>query len=125
MGYSIFDAFPNAIITNKWEIGFCQHGTVVGNEFKSMGFIDAVEDEGNASSINTTPEALNSDILLYVPPCELPTTNTNKLVSSYMLHDVIDDDYYMIVDAGVGKNQHTGEIEHIELKLVQTEVVNG
>lgn len=125
MGFSIFDVFPNAIVSNVWEIGSCQHGTVVGNEFTNIGYIDVVVDEGNSSSINTTPEALNSDLLLYVPPCQLPTTNSNKLVSSYMLHDTANDDYYIIVDAGIGKNQHTGEIEHVELRLVQTEVMNG
>ena len=125
MDISIFDAFPNAIISGVWQIGTFQHGTVVGNVFNKLADIDVIVDEGNSSSVNTTPESINSDLLVYVMPCEVTNVSTNKLVSNYMLYDSQDDYYYEIVDAGVGKNQHTGNVEHIELKLVQTEVVNG
>lgn len=125
MDISIFDAFPKAIISGVWQIGTCQHGTLIGNEFQKVADIDVIVDDANSSDINTTPESLDSDLLIYVCPEQLPTTSTNKLVSNYMLYDSEEDDYYMIVDAGVGKNQHTGKIEHIELALVQTEVANG
>lgn len=125
MDTSIFDAFPNAIISGVWEIGKCQHGTVVGNQFIKSGDLDVVVDEGANSNISSTPETLKSDLLVYVIPCQLPTLQTNKLVSAYMLHNKQEDAYYEIIDAGIGKNQHTGQIEHIELKLVQTEVVNA
>lgn len=125
MDTTIFKAFPNAIISNTWEIGTCQHGTVVGNTYKKLNNIDVVIDEGFNSSINTTPEALKSDMLIYAMPCQMPTLNTNALVSGYMLYNNYEDAYYEIVDAGIGKNQHTGKAEHIELKVVQTEVVNG
>ena len=125
MDTSTFDAFPNAIISGVWEIGSCQHGTVVGNTYTKLNDIDVIIDEGYNSSINATPEALVSDMLLYVRPCQMPTIKTNQLVSNYMLHNSEDDEYFEIVDAGIGKNQHTGEIEHLELKVVQTEVVNG
>lgn len=125
MDISIFDAFPQAIISGVWQIGTFQHGTVVGNVFNKLADIDVIVDEGNSSSVNTTPESINSDLLVYVMPCEVTNVSTNKLVSNYMLYDSQDDYYYEIVDAGVGKNQHTGNVEHIELKLVQTEVVNG
>ena len=125
MDISIFDAFPNAIISGVWQIGTFQHGTVVGNVFNKLADIDVIVDEGNSSSVNSTPESINSDLLVYVMPCEVTNVSTNKLVSNYMLYDSQDDYYYEIVDAGVGKNQHTGNVEHIELKLVQTEVVNG
>lgn len=42
-----------------------------------------------------------------------------------MLYNTQEDAYYEIVDAGLGKNQHTGKVEHVELKVVQTEVVNA
>lgn len=125
MDFSIFDAFPNAIISGVWQIGECQHGTVVGNRFTPLGFIDVVIDEGSSSSINSIPEALRSDLLVYARPEQMPSVSSNKLVSGYMLYNSEEDTYFEIVDAGVGKNQHTGQIEHIELKLVQTEVVDG
>ncbi len=125
MDLSIFEAFPNAIISGTWELGTCQHGTVVGNQFTKIGDLDVVIDEGTSSIVNNIPEGLASDLLIYVNPCQVPTFDTNKLVSDYMLHNTFEDKYYEIVDAGIGKNQHTGNIEHLELKVVQTEVVNG
>lgn len=125
MDLSIFEAFPNAIISGVWSIGECRHGTVVGNEYKKIADLDVVIDEGSNSSINNTPEILKSDLLVYVIPCQMPTLRTNALVSDYMLHNSEENTYYEIVDAGIGKNQHTGNIEHLELKVVQTEVVNG
>lgn len=124
MDLSIFEAFPNAIIRGVWQIGSCQHGTLVGNEFKKIADIDVIIDEGTNANVNTTPEALVSDMLIYVYPCQAVTWDTNKLVSNYMLYNMSENAYYEIVDAGIGMNQHTGKVEHIELKVVQTEVVN-
>lgn len=124
MDISIFDVFSNAIISGVWQIGTCQHGTLVGNVFTKEADLDVVIDEGNATVVDTTPEELKSDLLVYVKPEQMPTIRTNKLVSSYMLYDSENDDYYEIIDAGVGKNQHTGNIEHLELKVVQTEVAD-
>lgn len=125
MDFSIFEAFPNAIISGIWQIGSCQHGTVVGNSFTALNGIDVVIDEGSSSSINSIPEALRSDMLIYAYPCQMPTLDTTELVSNYMLYNSETNKYFEIVDAGIGKNQHTGFIEHVELKVVQTEVVNG
>lgn len=124
MDISIFDALPNAVVSGVWELGTCQHGTVVGNQFTKVADLDVVIDEGMSANVDSTPEALASDLLVYVRPEQLPTTRANKLVSYYMLHDNVDDDYYEIVDAGVGKNQETGVIEHVELKVIQTEVAD-
>lgn len=125
MDFTIFDAFPNGIISGVWEIGTCQHGSVVGNTYTKLNEIDVVVDEGFNSSINSTPEALHSDMLIYAMPCQMPTLSANELVSNYMLYNNYENAYYEIVDAGLGKNQHTGKLEHIELKVVQTEVVNA
>ena len=125
MDTSIFEAFPNAVVVGVWQLGICQHGTVVGNQFTKVLDLNVVVDEGASASISTTPEVLRSDLLLYVYPCQLLTKNTNKLVSNYMLYNSEEDAYYEIIDAGIGKNQHTGAIEHVELKVVQTEVVNA
>ena len=124
MDFSIFDAFPKGIISGIWQIGTCQHGTLIGNVFEKTADIDVVIDEGNNSSIDTDIETIKSDMLIYCKPEQMPTLNTNTLVSGYMLYDSSEDNYYMIIDAGVGKNQHTGVIEHIELKVVQTEVTD-
>ena len=123
MDTSIFDVFPNAIISGVWQIGTCQHGTVVGNQFTKVADIDVIIDEGFNSSISSTPEILNSDMLVYVMPCQIPIIDANTLVSGYMLYNSLENTYFEIVDAGIGKNQHTGNIEHIELRLAQTEVV--
>lgn len=125
MDISIFDAFPNAIISGVWEIGTCQHGTSVGNTFTKIADLNVIVDEGSNSSVNNTIEALNSDFLIYAMPCQVLNIDTNQLVSTCMLHNSQNDGYYEIVDAGIGKNQHTGNIEHLELKVVRTEVTNG
>jgi len=122
MDTSIFDAFPSAIISGVWQLGSFQHGTLVGNVFNKVGDLDVIVDEGSSSSINNIPEVLNSDLLIYVKPEQLPTLRTNTLVAGYMLYNTTENAYYEIIDAGIGKNQHTGNIEHVELKVVQTEV---
>ena len=124
MDFSIFEAFPNAIVSGVWEIGECKHGTIVGNEFKPIAPIDVIVDEGFNSNINSMPETLTSDMLIYCYPNQMPSLSANTLVSAYMIHNVVDDTYFMINDAGMGKNQHTGQLEHIELQLVQTEIAN-
>ena len=122
MDFSIFNAFPNAIISGVWQIGTCQHGTLIGNVFVKVADVDVIIDEGNSSSVDTDIETLRSDMLLYCKPSQLPTLDTNALVAGYMLYNSGTESYYMIIDAGIGKNQHTGNIEHVELKVVQTEV---
>lgn len=122
MDTSIFKAFPSAIIYNQWQIGSCQHGSIIGNVFVKIADLDVIIDEGSNSTVNTTIEALKSDMLVYAKPEQLPTIRTNELVSGYMLYDSIEDKYYEIIDAGLGKNQEVGIIEHVELKVVQTEV---
>lgn len=133
MDISIFDAFPNAIISGIWQLGTCQHGTIIGNQFQKVADIDVIIDEGYNSTIESTPENLGSDLLIYVKPCQMPKEINQlfmtsqvvvQLVTNYMLYNSADNAYYMITDAGIGKNQHTGNIEHIELKVVRTEVAD-
>lgn len=124
MDLSIFEVFSGAIVSGVWQIGHCQRGSVVGNVFVKDADIDVIIDEGSNSQIDTTPESLHADLLVYVRPEQMPTIRANKLVSSFMLYDSSEDDYYQIIDAGVGKNQHKGVIEHLELKVVQTEVAD-
>lgn len=121
MDLSIFRAFPNAIITGVWSIGQFQHGSIVGNVYTKVADLDVIVDEGSSSKIDKSPEELKSDLLIYVKPAQLPTLATNKLVSAYMLYNSDEDAYYEIIDAGIGKNQQTNTIEHVELKVVQVD----
>lgn len=123
MDLSIFKAFDFAIISDVWQIGTCQHGGVVGNVFNKVADLDVIIDEENYSTINSTPETINSGMLVYCKPEQMPTLNTNELVSNYMLYDADNDYYYSITFAGIGKNQHKGVIEHVELTVVQTEAM--
>lgn len=124
MDLSIFDAFANAIIYGVWQIGTSKRGTVVGSQFTKLADLDVVLDEGASAELTTTPEELTSDLLVYVKPEQMPTIRANQLVSGYMLYDSENDDYYEIINVGIGKNQHTGVIEHLELRVVQSEVTN-
>jgi len=124
MDLSIFRAFANAIIYGVWQIGTSKRGTVIGSQFTKVADLDVVIDEGSSAQISVTPEELKSDMLVYVKPEQMPTLRSNKLVSGYMLYDSENDDYYEIIDVGIGKNQHTGVIEHLELRVVQSEVSN-
>lgn len=122
----VFEAFPRAIVSGVWQISAYQRGSVVGAVFdtENASELDVIVDEGNASTVDSAPSAepLDADLLLYVKPAQLPTTNTRALTAGYLLHDSKNDDYFAIIDASVGKNQETGEVEHIELLLKQTEV---
>lgn len=123
----VFSAFPQAIISGVWQISTYQHGSLVGNVFDTENAInlDVIVDEGQATTINSGNNAqpLDADLLMYVQPDQMPVLNPSILVANYMLYDSENDGYYAIVDASVGKNQETGEVEHIELLLKQTDIV--
>lgn len=124
LGLSVFEAFPNALIRGIYQIGKCQRGTLEGNRFVKIRDLDVLVDMGDYSDINNAPNAaeLMSDMLLYCKPEQLPTIYSKKLCSTYMIYDSQNDDYFQIVRANWGKNQNTGELEHVELELVQTEL---
>lgn len=121
---TVFEAFPNAIEREIWQIGSMAYSTITGNDLdeNSLAYIDAIVDEGNNSEPNASPSAANaySDMLLYIRPEQSPTLDTAELVASYVVKNTTTDKLYAIIDAGIGKNQDSGVIEHIELKLRQT-----
>ena len=123
MNTTVFSAFPKAVLSDVWHIGKWASNTRVGNTYEDLGAIDVIEDEGGSMSFGSSPNAeiITYDALLYVRPSDLPTTNLDALKADYMLFNGETDEYFTILDTGVGKNQETGEIEHIELRLVQTE----
>lgn len=117
---TVFDAFPNAIVQLK--IAQIAYSTITGNniDLENAETVDAIIDEGSSSDANQAPNAagLYADTLIYTRPEQLPTTDTSTLVSDYAIIDS-QDRTWEIIDAGVGKNQDNGQIEHIELKIRQ------
>lgn len=123
---TVFQAFPNAI--EKWQIVPMAYSTITGNVLDNAKAktIGVIVDEGNASDANPSPNAQDatSDTLIYTNPNEMPTIDTSELVASYAI-EAPNGKVFEIVDAGLGKNQDNGVIEHIELKLRQTGVSDG
>lgn len=122
----VFRAFPGAVVSGVYSIGGHQRGTLEGNRYTKEADLDVIIDEGDTGDIGMAPnaEVLDADLLLYVKPEQLPTTNPRALTAGYMIYDADNDDYFAIVDASVGKNQHTGKVEHIELLLRQIDTIN-
>lgn len=120
---TVFQAFPNGIEHEIWQIGQMAYSTITGNDLDtdSLTYIDVIEDEANDSEPNNSPSYANtySDTLLYVRPEQMPTIDTAELIASYVVKNTQTDKLYAIIDAGIGKNQDNGVIEHIELRLRQ------
>lgn len=120
---TVFEAFPNAIET--WKIVPVSYSTITGNQLDNANAqnIDVIIDEGSSSDANQSPNfaTINSDTLIYTKPAQMPTTDTSALVADYAIKSP-NGKVYEITDAGLGKNQELGIIEHIELKLKQTGV---
>ena len=120
---TVFQAFPNGIEHEIWQIGQMAYSTITGNDLDtdSLTYIDIIEDEANDSEPNNSPSYANtySDTLLYVRPEQMPTIDTAELIASYAVKNTTTDKLYAIIDAGIGKNQDNGVIEHIELRLRQ------
>lgn len=123
----VFEAFPGAVVSGRYSIGSYQRGTLEGNQHVKYGDLDVIVDESDMGDIGMAPnaETLDADLLLYCRPEQLPTTNVRALTAGYMIYDAEYEDYFAVINAGIGKNQENGSIEHIELLLRQTEVVNG
>lgn len=120
---TVFQAFPNGIEHEIWQIGQMAYSTITGNALDddTLTFIDAIVDEANDSEPNASPNAAvtYTDTLLYVKPDQMPTIDTAELIASYAVKNTTTDKLYAIIDAGIGKNQESGIIEHIELRLRQ------
>lgn len=119
----VFSAFSNAIVYGVWQLGTLDQDTEVGMSFNKLTDLDVIVDEIAIAErgMNPNPDELVSDTLLYVRPEQLPTLNASALVAGIMLYNSEQDLYYTIENAGIGKNQETGEIEHIELLIRPTE----
>ena len=122
---TVFDAFPNAI-EHGWQIAQVTYSSITGNTVTNGTNIDVIIDEGSSSDANQAPNAagLYADTLVYTKPDQMPTTDTSALVAGYVLIDP-NERTWEIIDAGQGKNQENGQIEHIELKIRQIGADNG
>lgn len=123
----VFNSFPNAIIYNQWEIGEVQYATEIGTQFSRPKPCGVIVDEGSFTDTQRSPDAPyeDSNILIYAKPEEMPTLATAKLTNGYIWHDSVNDIYYEIRDASLGKNQETGQVEHIEFLIRPTEVASN
>lgn len=121
---SVFEAFPKTIISNDWELGEVKNNTDVGKIFSSYGVKSVIVDEGALGNLNDSPsaESIESDTLIYAKPSEMPGLNISRYIASYYWHRISDDQYFEIIEVGVGKNQSRGVIEHIEFRIRPTEV---
>ena len=114
---TVFEAFPNAI--ESWSLGRISYGTVTGNIITATTQLDAIVSEVSSSELaSANMAAIDSDTLIYVRPEQLPTTNTATLISNYGVLDP-DGRLYSIRNAGAGKNQDNGHLEHVELLIRQ------
>lgn len=123
----VFEAFPNAIITDRWELGQLQSGTIHGKEFSNAIACDVIVDEGAYATPDRSPEVeyQESDTLVYAKPEQMPTLYTAQLTNAYLWHDTETDIYYEIREASLGKNQETGEVEHVEFLIRPTMVASN
>lgn len=121
----VFTAFPKSI-TRNWEIGVVQRATEQGDIYTALRKLEAIQTIGKGAGLHTTPSAATatSKVLLYVKPASLPTTDCATLTASYVVKDA-QGRFYDITEAAEGYNQETAVLEHIELELNPTEVIDG
>lgn len=123
---NVFEAFPNAIISNKWQLGIVQKATEVGDKYTPVGYVDVIIDEVASGNLDKSPDAdsLDVDTLIYCRPEQLPGLNISRFISVYYFYDTENEQYYEIRHVGVGKNQHSGQIEHVEFQLRAKEAID-
>ena len=121
----VFEAFPHAR-EDGWTLYEVKRGTAIGFALVDTGsnISPIISDADSISTGSTSAESLDADMLLYIDPDELPTVNPNLLLSNYYLKSP-EGYWFAINSVGVGKNQHTGAIEHIELTVKQTEGIEN
>lgn len=115
---TVFEAFPNGIETG-WKIGVMRYGTTKGNILDQTQDFDVIIDEiSTAETASANMAAIDADTLLYARPEQLPTTDTAELIAGYAISDP-NGKIYTIHQAALGKNQETGELEHVEIIVHQ------
>lgn len=118
----VFEAFEEAIVSDRWELGQLVSGTLRGKEFSNPIACDVIVDEEAYANPDRSPEVeyQESDTLIYAMPEQMPTLHPAQLTNGYLWHDTETDTFYEIREASLGKNQETGEIEHLEFLIRPT-----
>ena len=122
----VFSTFPNAVIHKVWSLGKLERNTETGATFNEGSYKDVIVDEVTNGATDRSPSAdyIDSDTLLYARPSQMPTLNAATLTAGYLWYNSEDDQYYKIVEVGIGKNQELGIVEHIEFLIQPTEVLD-
>ena len=126
---TVFDAFPNGVISNQWKLGTVKKGTITGNQFaEPEEFMDVIISEVYRQTIKPTVSdgvQMDTDTLIYAKPEQLPTTNLQAYEGDYLWYDTINGLYFAIIRASAGFNQQTGIMEHVEFIVRPTSVVGA
>lgn len=120
----VFEVFPNGIVRGVWALGRFVKDTEIGKKFEAIGFYDVIVDEEAASAQDQSPSAdgLDNGTLLYAKPTIMDGLSPEAMMTDYLWHNVITDQFFEIRRVGIGKNQETGIVEHVEFQLKQIEV---
>lgn len=124
MDATVFSAFSNAIVSGVWQIGKVQRGTEVGTTVSQKTNLDVIVDDANSANLSQSPSAdgLKTQTLIYAKPEQLPTLDTAALCAGYILVKE-NSQFYNITDCALAKNQHTGNLEHVEFLIEETEAL--
>lgn len=121
---TVFEAFPNAIVRN-YALVSVQRGTEAGDIYTTGDNIGVIIDDSadfGSESLAKSSAGVDNNLLLYVRPEDCPTV-PSVLMANYLVKDTVNDLVYEITDAGIGKNQQNGKIEHVQLTLKLTDAV--
>lgn len=120
---AVFDVFPNAIVKDDWKLGQLIENTDVGKTYNDFGFKDVIVDEEASGELDVAPtaEGIETGTLLYARPEQMPSLNIAELIASFYWYQKSAGQFYRIIRVGIGKNQETGTIEHIEFDIKPTE----
>lgn len=122
----VFESFPNGIIDGVWMLGEVKRATIRGKEFSNPVAYSVIVDEGTYAVTDRSPSAEyeDSETLLYARASDMPTLDTSKLAAAYLWYNSETKQYFNIRQASLGKNQETGEVEHVEFLLRPTEALD-
>lgn len=121
----VFSAFSHAIVSGVWEIGSVIKATERGDIYKKISGLDVIVEEETDITVNRSPNAdyIQAGTLVYVKPSQLPTLTPAAISGKYLLKNTETNQIYSIKSTDIGKNQETGQIEHVELWIEPQEAI--